>query len=648
MPLEESSRQPRLPQLHRSRLRLGALVAAVGITASSALAAVPAAADVSAPTSSAPAGVEAASAPADVVLSESFSGTTLPTGWNAVEGDWKVENGRLIGTSANSAQQSRITFGRHLDDYRFEAVARFESAADAARWTALGLDVPASGATPWSIATMRTGTTAANGLEFSQRTTAGGWNVTDTAAAPAAAGIGRDVKVSVEVHGSKARFFVDGREALNTTRVQRSANGGQALVVNGARVSFDDVRVTRLDPAGYIRSAGTPLTVIAHRGASSAAPENTLISDETARRAGADWIENDVQPSKDGVPHILHDDTVNRTTNGTGRIRDLTSAQLAALDAGSWFSPLHAGARVPTLVAQLEDLRTRGGNLLLEIKGTHTKDEVARIVKDIRDTGMTDRVFVQSFEVDALRYTRELAPELPLGLLRTDLDADPVAISKELGLKAYNPSDAGLAQRPGVIADLHAAGVAVMVWTVDSATRWKPLESAGVDAIITNRPAELAGWNAAYRQTPAAATPTARVLAPADGARVERAQNPVPAVETSDATSVRLTLDGAEIAAGTAIDTTRLALGTHTLRVEVSGPGGTADARSTFTLAASASGLANLILTSGADRNAVATLTTLLGLGHYTQLARWADIQAGRTIPAQRARLIATDARALA
>ena len=644
MPLEESSRHLRLPELHRSRLRLGALVAAVGITTGAAFAAVPAAADATADQGT----TVGATATADVAVSESFSGSTLPTGWKAIEGDWKVENGRLVGTSANSGQQSRITFGAHLVDYRFEAVARFESAADAARWTALGLDVPASGATPWSIATMRSGTTAANGLEFSQRTTANAWNVTDTAAAPTAAGIGRDVKVSVEVHGTKARFLVDGREALSTTRVQRSPDGGQALVVNGARVSFDDVRITRLDPAGYIRPAGAPLTVIAHRGASSAAPENTLVSDETARRAGADWIENDVQPSKDGVPHILHDDTVNRTTNGTGRIRDLTSAQHAALDAGSWFSPMHAGARVPTLVAQLEDLRTRGGSLLLEIKGAHTKDEVARIVKEIRDTGMTDRVFIQSFEVDALRYTRELAPELPLGLLRSTLDADPVAISKELGLKAYNPSDAGLAQRPGVIADLHSAGVAVMVWTVDSATRWKPLESAGVDAIITNRPAELAGWNAAYRQTPAPAAPTARVLAPADGARVERAQNPVPAVETTGATSVRLTLDGTALAAGTAIDTTRLALGAHTLRVEVTGPGGTAEARSTFTLAPSASGLANLILTSGADRHAVATLTTMLGLGQYKPLAYWADNQAGRTIPAERARLIAADARALA
>ncbi|MFC5661528.1 glycerophosphodiester phosphodiesterase [Kitasatospora misakiensis] len=433
----------------------------------------------------------------EVVVDEHFTGPGLPAGWAAVEGSWKVENGRLVGASANWNQQTRITFGRHLTDFRIEATARFESVVDAARWAALGLDVPASGAPPWSIATMRSGTTAANGLEFARRTPADTWDVTDTALAPSAAGTGRDVRIAVEVHGTAARWSFDGREVMRTTRLARSADGGQALLVNGATVSFDDLKVTALAPGAFLRQPGAPVTVLAHRGASSAAPENTLLSDEVARRAGADWIENDVQPSKDGVPYVLHDDTVDRTTNGTGRIRDLTAAQLDALDAGSRFAPATAGARVPSLAAQLDDLRTRGGSLLLEIKGPHTRAEVARIVQDVRDHGMSGRVLVQSFEVDALRFTRELAPELPLGLLRSTLDADPVAVARDLGLAAYNPADAALAARPEVVAALHAAGVAVNVWTVDEPARWKALDAAGVDGIITNRPAELAGWTAA-------------------------------------------------------------------------------------------------------------------------------------------------------
>jgi glycerophosphoryl diester phosphodiesterase len=247
----------------------------------------------------------------------------------------------------------------------------------------------------------------------------------------------------------------------------------------------------------FIRRPGEPLRIWAHRGGSSAAPENTAASDEVARRAGVQWIETDVQSTKDGVPVILHDETVDRTTDGTGAIRSLTAAQVAELDAGSWFAPAFAGQRVPTLAAQLDGLLARGGNLLLEIKNVHTPESVARIVDEIHDRGMSGRVFVQSFETQHLRWVRELAPELPLGLLRSVLDPDPVAIAKDLEVSAYNPSESAFRTRPGIVADLHAIGVAVNIWTVDDPASWTALERAGVDGIITNRPAELAGWNTA-------------------------------------------------------------------------------------------------------------------------------------------------------
>ncbi len=434
--------------------------------------------------------------PGGTVVRQSFDGTALPAGWKPVSGTWKVENGRLVGTGGSRA---RITFGAPLTDFRFEATARFEKVAEPTRWFALGLDVPASGATPWWIATLRSGSTASNGVEFAQRTPADTWNVTDTAAAVGAAGTGKDVRVRVDVHGSRADWYLDGRKVLGTGALRRSADGRQALLVDGATVSFDDVRVTALAPANpYLRAATGEALVVAHRGASAAAPENTLAAQELARRAGADLIETDGQISKDGVPYVMHDSTVDRTTDGTGDLTTLTSAQLDALDAGSWFSPGYAGERVPTLRAQGADLKARGGRLLLEIKRAASKDQVARMLDALRAAGVLtpDRVFVQSFSKQHLIWARELAPGLPRGYLTSTLDADPVGVVQELGLTAYNPSATALATRPSVVADLHRAGVATMVWTVDQPAQWKTLESLGVDAIITNRPAELAAWQA--------------------------------------------------------------------------------------------------------------------------------------------------------
>ncbi|MET7299549.1 glycerophosphodiester phosphodiesterase family protein [Embleya sp. NPDC005575] len=269
----------------------------------------------------------------------------------------------------------------------------------------------------------------------------------------------------------------------------------QAAAAHPPSETLDTLRgVPAIDGRSYIRAPGARPMVFGHRGAPNLAPENTLPSDEAARRSGADWIENDVQPSVDGVPHIMHDSTVDRTTNGKGRLRDLTAAHLATLDAGKWFKPSFAGTHVMTLHDQLADLRTHGGRLLLEIKTPHTREEISRIVQEVRLAGMSGRVFVQSFDPESLRITRDLAPELPLGLLRDRLDPDPVALARELRLASYNPSYQGLRQRPQLVAQLHAAGIAVLAWTPDDPKEWAALDNAGVDGIITNRTADLVSW----------------------------------------------------------------------------------------------------------------------------------------------------------
>jgi len=242
-----------------------------------------------------------------------------------------------------------------------------------------------------------------------------------------------------------------------------------------------------------------PFTIIGHRGMPTSCPENTIVSQVVARRAGTMWIEDDTQPSKDGVPFVLHDATVDRTTDGKGEIRSLTAKELKALDAGSWFHPIFTGTRLPTLAEQLEDLQVNGGNLLLEIKGSHSYSEVQDIIDLIRKYNMTKHVLIQSFDRPSLEYSFQIAPDLPIGLL-CNVEDDPVSTCKKMHLAAYNPDYSSLLKRPEVVKQLHDIGVIIFVWTPDSPSDWATLKKLGVDGIITNKATILQGWVSGIQQ----------------------------------------------------------------------------------------------------------------------------------------------------
>lgn len=250
--------------------------------------------------------------------------------------------------------------------------------------------------------------------------------------------------------------------------------------------------MTTLLPPGPV-GAARPI-VVAHRGNSSVAPQNTLVALEAAWRAGADAVEIDLQLSADGEIVVIHDDTVDATTSGTGRVSDLSLAGLRALDAGSWFSPHYGGQQVPTLGEVLDLVASRPGtDLLLELKDTWSAADAARVTDAIDTAGLGDRVVVQSFHPSTVAALRDVAPHLPRGLLVWEGHPGAVALVDELGVACCNPS-VGLARSTGLVADLHAKGLRVMVWTADDPEEWAALEALGVDAIITDRPDRLSGW----------------------------------------------------------------------------------------------------------------------------------------------------------
>ncbi len=231
---------------------------------------------------------------------------------------------------------------------------------------------------------------------------------------------------------------------------------------------------------------------IAHRGASAAAPANTLAAFEKAIELGADGIEFDVHLSADKVPVVIHDFSVDATTDGSGRVSSLTLAQLEELDAGSYFDPAFASERIPTLEEVLE---TASERLLLnvELKSMSIRDNgLERIVIDQVERhglGHDNRVLLSSFNPASLRRAKKIAPHIPVGLLYA-LDL-PLPL-RRAWLAPLAPHEARHPEHRMVnaryVAWARRHNYRVNVWTVDDPGKMRRLISLGVDSIITNVP----------------------------------------------------------------------------------------------------------------------------------------------------------------
>lgn len=230
--------------------------------------------------------------------------------------------------------------------------------------------------------------------------------------------------------------------------------------------------------------------ILGHRGASRAAPQNTLAAFRRAVEMGADGVELDVHLSADGVPVVIHDGRVDALTDGAGAVEDLTLAQLQALDAGARFDAAFAGERIPTLEATLA---TFGQQLLfnIELKSFGRRDAAleAATVAVVKRLGLEQRVWFSSFKPYALWQVRRLAPEIPCGLLYDGLSLTALLLEPVTPHEALHPYHGLLS--PEKIRRAHRRGLWVATWTVDDVERARTLASWGVDAIITNTPDRL-------------------------------------------------------------------------------------------------------------------------------------------------------------
>ena len=222
---------------------------------------------------------------------------------------------------------------------------------------------------------------------------------------------------------------------------------------------------------------------IAHRGASGLFPENTLASFLAAAEAGANMCELDVQLTRDGTTAVIHDDTVDRTTNGKGLVSSFTLEEIQRLDAVSWRGSQFAGEQIPTLKHVVHAVAGRCG-LNIELKAPG----VERVVAEIIRTEPGDFI-VSCFEWKALDAIRSIVPDVRIGLLGEEHPAGLIRAATEMRAHAVHPRyDMATADFCG---EAHKAGLKVYVWTVDDAARMRTLCANGVDGIMTNWPDRL-------------------------------------------------------------------------------------------------------------------------------------------------------------
>lgn len=230
--------------------------------------------------------------------------------------------------------------------------------------------------------------------------------------------------------------------------------------------------------------------IVGHRGAKANAPENTLAAFRRAHEEGATWVEFDAKLTKDGAVVIIHDELLDRTTDGKGPVAERTLAEIKALDAGKWFGPAFAGERVPTLEESLALFLQLGMGFNIEVKPCPGREaETARACCAILERAWPKSApvpILSSFKRASLEAARDAAPNIPRGYLAEELGKSWRADVDALRCAAVHPGWKRLTRQQ--VRDIKEAGLKALVWTVNEPERARELVAWGVDSIITDAP----------------------------------------------------------------------------------------------------------------------------------------------------------------
>jgi glycerophosphoryl diester phosphodiesterase len=258
--------------------------------------------------------------------------------------------------------------------------------------------------------------------------------------------------------------------------------------------SVDVLEHEQRSPAST-RNGGWPL-VIAHRGAAADAPENTIRAFDLAWQQGADGIELDVHLASDDVPVVIHDPCLDRTTSGSGRVRDHSVQALGQFDAGSWFNERYrskahcqnARARIPLLSEALDWIRGHDIRAFVEIKegGSVYHGIEAKVLKAISQAGVRDKTTVISFDLATLERCRQLDHHIALGI-DVSRPLHSLANARSISAATLHPHWMFVSRR--LVDCVHRAGIQVLVWGLDVLEPVQEVMASGVDGLITDYPA---------------------------------------------------------------------------------------------------------------------------------------------------------------
>lgn len=273
-----------------------------------------------------------------------------------------------------------------------------------------------------------------------------------------------------------------------------SASAAVALVLAAILAADPMPTASASNQFSTLRAPGEMGYVAGHRGDKDAGPENTLPALRAVIDGGAEFVETDVQLTADGVPILMHDWTLDRTTSGSGPVWASTWDEIRQLDAGSWYHERYAGTRVPLFEEFLRLLAPSQTQAIVELKGSWQTHQVQVIESMVDRFGLRERIVFASFDLMTLRAAQLVAPDIPRAIISREVNGDPADLAAACGAVAIIVSKGFVLERPGLVDEIHAANLGLLLYTVNDSETWSEVVGLGADGIITDTPGALHRW----------------------------------------------------------------------------------------------------------------------------------------------------------